>query len=73
VRAWAVRNGENPNLRIALCEYEGVFETPPDWSCYRWDHAQGMSKTGKNAGRERVWCSPGVRSLDRLARLIRVR
>lgn len=72
VRAWAVRNGENPNLRIALCEYEGVFEMPPTWSCYRWDHARGMSKSGKNKGRERVWCSPGIRPLDRLERLVRV-
>src|SRR5205085_2260975 len=36
VRLWAVQNGENPNMRIALCEYEGVFDMPPHWSCYRW-------------------------------------
>jgi hypothetical protein len=73
VRLWAVKNGENPNLRIALCEYEAVFEMPPDWSCYRWDHDKGMSKPGKNLGRERVWCSPAIRPLDRLEALVRVK
>jgi len=73
VKEWAVANGENPKLRIALCEFEGVFDMPKDWSCYRWEDAKVASKTGKNdAGRERVWCSPGIRPLDRLERLVRV-
>lgn len=73
VRAWAVENGKSERLRIALCGFEGEHEMPEGWSVYRWDHTRGMSKTEKNLGRERVWCSPSVKPLDRLEALVRVR
>jgi hypothetical protein len=73
VRAWAIQNGKSERLRIVLCEFEGAFEMPADWSVYRWDHDLGMSKGGKNVGRERVWCSPAIRPLDRLEALVRVK
>ncbi len=72
VRAWAVENGQNERLRIALCGFDGEHEMPRDWSIYRWNHDLGMSKGGKNVGRERVWCSPSIKPLERLDALVRV-
>ena len=63
VRQWAIENGPNPQLRIALCGYEGEHAMPKDWECVAWK-AQGgygnqSDKSGKtNAGRERIWFSP---------------
>lgn len=54
VREWAIENGKNPDLRIALCGFEGEHEMPSDWQCVAW-----RSKTSsKNRGRERLWFSP---------------
>jgi hypothetical protein len=63
VRAWAIENGDNPMLRIALCGYEGEHEMPPDWSVYRWKTSGGYGKLGsgrglENARRETIWFSP---------------
>ena len=72
VRAWAVENGQNERLRIALCGFDTEHEMPGDWSVYRWDHHKGMSHEKQNAGRERIWCSPAIKPLDRLEALVRV-
>lgn len=61
VRQWALENGDNPKLRIALCGYEGEHEMPSTWEVFRWKAAGGYAKTeqGKaNASRERIWFSP---------------
>lgn len=62
VAKWAIENGSNPLLRIALCGYEGEHEMPENWACVPWKANGGMSKQGtraeKNAGRERIWFSP---------------
>ncbi len=73
VRAWAVKNGQNERLRIALCGFDTEHEMPGNWSVYRWDHEKGMSHTQQNVGRERVWCSPGIKPFDRLEKLVRVK
>lgn len=61
-RAWAIENGGNTELRIALCGYEGEHEMPADWSCVAWKAAGGYGarteKGKRNAKRERVWFSP---------------
>lgn len=57
VREWAVANGENPDLRIALCGYEGEHEMPADWTCVAWEAAGGYGSKA-NARRERIWFSP---------------
>jgi hypothetical protein len=31
---WAVENGNNPHLRIALCGYKGEHQFPDDWECF---------------------------------------
>ena len=33
VREWAIENGRNSLLRIALCGFEGEHEMPEDWEC----------------------------------------
>jgi DNA adenine methylase len=73
VRAWAIENGSNQLLRIVLCGYEGEHRMPPNWSVYRWDHAKGMSRSKKNLGNERVWCSPAIKPFDCLEALRRVK
>lgn len=61
--AWALENGDNPHLRIALCGYEGEHEMPESWPVYRWKTAGGYGSQGDgrgrdNADRECVWFSP---------------
>lgn len=67
VREWAIENGKNPLLRIALCGYEGEHAMPGEWECVPWK-AHGGYSIGKNenAARERIWFSPAclrIRSL----------
>lgn len=64
VRTWAIANGSNPLLRIALCGYEGEHELPSEWECVAWKASGGYgnqnqnTKGAANAHRERVWFSP---------------
>jgi hypothetical protein len=65
VRQWALDNDDNPELRIALCGYDGEFEMPADWEVVAWTAAGGYSSTaiGDTQGKanrhlERVWFSP---------------
>jgi len=54
VRAWAVANGNNAALRIALCGWDGEHEMPAGWRCVSWRPQNAWA----NAGRERIWLSP---------------
>jgi len=61
VREWAIANGDNRDLRIALCGYEGEHQMPDSWACLAWKAAGGYGNQGaenKNAARERIWFSP---------------
>jgi hypothetical protein len=61
VREWAIANGHNPKLRIALCGYEGEHEMPEGWDVVAWKAGggYGRSERGKtNRHRERIWFSP---------------
>ncbi len=63
VREWAIENGDNPLLRIALCGYDGEHEMPESWECVAWKaHGgygnQGTGRGRENAARERIWFSP---------------
>lgn len=63
VREWAIANGDNPLLRIALCGYEGEHVMPDGWSAYAWKAPGGFGSQGNgsgraNAARERIWFSP---------------
>jgi DNA adenine methylase len=63
VRAWAILNGDNPKLRIALCGYDGEHAMPEDWIAVRWKArggygSQGEGRGRENAARETIWFSP---------------
>jgi len=62
-RVWALANGDNPLLRIALCGYEGEHDMPDTWECIAWKSSGGYGSTAAgrgrdNAHRERIWFSP---------------
>jgi hypothetical protein len=62
VREWAIEQGTNPLMRIALAGYEFEHQMPPDWDCWAWNAGAGYGaqkdvQTG-NGKRERIWFSP---------------
>jgi len=63
VREWAIANGDNPMLRIALCGYEGEHAMPESWHVVKWKTqggygAQANNQGRENAAKERIWFSP---------------
>jgi site-specific DNA-adenine methylase len=63
VRRWALENGDNPLMRVALCGYEGEHDMPDTWECVAWKAQGGYGSqsdgTGReNSGRERIYFSP---------------
>ena len=54
VREWCLQHGDDSDLRIALCGYEGEHDMPDEWECHAW-RANGHNK--KNGERERIWFS----------------
>jgi len=62
-RDWAVAQGDNPLMRIALCGYKGEHVMPDSWDCVPWKAQGGYAGQAKdrenvNARRERIWFSP---------------
>ena len=60
---WAIAHGNDPDLRIALCGYEGEHVMPESWDCVPWKSQGGYSSYSTihdnlNARRERIWFSP---------------
>lgn len=62
---WAINNGTDPTVRIALCGYEGEYDQlheEHDWSMCSWQTHGGYenqsSETNTNSTRERIWFSP---------------
>jgi hypothetical protein len=71
VRDWAITNGDNPRLRIALCgiEDEHCATMPPDWTAHYWRTQGGYSGlAGRDARfnrpREVIWFSPHCLPVD---------
>lgn len=59
VRTWALEHGDDPDLRIVLCGYEGEHEMPDSWECVEWKAARGYaSDSNENRAKERIWFSP---------------
>ena len=65
VREWAIENGDNPLMRIALCGYEQEHgpHMPDTWQCVTWNAGKGfggqkLNGTNENGKLERVWFSP---------------
>jgi len=64
VREWAIANGDNPLMRIALAGYDTEHggHMPDGWQAHAWKAAGGYGSQGnargrQNAGREVVWFS----------------
>lgn len=67
VRKWALENGNNPLLRIALCGYSGEHEMP-GWIEVAWKARGGYGSQAdgrgrENAKRETIWFSPACLKL----------
>jgi DNA adenine methylase len=61
VLAWAIANGDDPKLKIALCGYEGDHHIPDSWECVPWKANGGYGRSARgqaNRERERIWFSP---------------
>ena len=63
VRDYCIERGDDPNMRIALCGYEGEHTMPENWDCIPWKAKGGYGSQGEGAGkanahRERIWFSP---------------
>jgi hypothetical protein len=58
VREWALEHGNDPDLRIALCGYDGEHELP-GWTVHAWKGARGYAREdNENRNLERIWFSP---------------
>ena len=42
VREWAIAQGDDPRIRIALCGYEGEHDMPGSWDCVEWKARAAM-------------------------------
>jgi hypothetical protein len=76
VREWAIENGNDPRMRIALCGYEGEHAMPGTWECVPWKARGGYGSQGEgrgrdNSARERIWFSPHCLKLPTLFDLFR--
>jgi hypothetical protein len=65
VRQWCAENGDHPDLRIALCGYDGEHNDleAHGWSVHAWRASGGWGNTGEGQGqinrlKERIWFSP---------------
>jgi len=71
VREWCLANGNNQELRIVLCGYDGEHDLP-GWRCEEGQAGGGVGFGGQgngrgrdNAKRERLWLSHGCISTNR--------
>lgn len=68
VRAWAIEQGQRPDMRIALCGYEGEHNMPEEWAVYEWSAGAGFGGQAEersgNGERERIWFSPACLSVE---------
>lgn len=72
VREWAIKNGDDPLMRIALCGYAAEHDAmmPNTWERLAWKTSGGYGNQGEgrgreNAGRETIWFSPNCLQPDR--------
>lgn len=65
VRQWALEHGDDPDLRIALCGYEGEHDMPGSWRVHAWTGARGYARAdNENRKKERLWLSPHCLPLE---------
>ena len=63
VRAWCLKNGGNPLLRIVLCGHAGEHDEllAHGWQTRTWTARKGYASTDEaveNSASETLWCSP---------------
>jgi len=59
VRQWALSNGANRQLRIALCGLDSEHEMPSEWDKVYWRAPRGYANKPKTGDRrEAIWFSP---------------
>jgi hypothetical protein len=63
VREWAIAQGDDPRIRIALCGYEGEHDMPDSWDTVEWKAgggygSQGENQARENSAKERIYFSP---------------
>lgn len=65
VREWAISQGDDSRLRIALCGYEGEHDMPQNWTVFRWKAQGGYASISneetdgkRNRHREVIYFSP---------------
>ena len=74
VREWALAHGDDPDLRIALCGYEGEHTMPSSWAVHAWKAARGYAgASNNNRELERIWFSPHCLPLNAQRGLFEVR
>lgn len=68
---WAIDNGDNPKLRIAVCGYEGDHGFSTTWQEYKWkanggmaNKAIGESRGKTNKSSETIWFSPACLEIN---------
>jgi len=58
VREWALEHGDDSDIRIALCGYDGEHDMP-GWSVHAWKAGRGYAGADNdNRTMERIWFSP---------------
>ena len=61
VAEWARAHGDDKDLRIALCGYEGEHEMPASWTCVAWKANRGYGgDANENRHRERILVQPAL-------------
>lgn len=66
VREWALDHGDDPEIMIALCGYEGEHEMPKNWIAHRWKGARGYAaEENANRDKETIWFSPHCVQIQR--------
>lgn len=70
VRQWAIENGDNAMLRIALCGYADEHAMPDSWTAVAWKAAGGYGSQGEGRGRENahkemIWFSQHCLPVER--------
>lgn len=66
---WALQNGSNPMLRIALCGYDVEYESlqAQGWQVHTWSAPSGYAGRNSQNKRERIWFSPHCLPANRLS------
>ena len=67
VRAWALKHGDDPDLRICLAGYfdEHAAHMPASWTVHRWKGARGYAgEDNDNREEETLWFSPHCLPLE---------